>query len=120
MSDNPYHWRDFAADERKADAIRTLLGKPNLEFEGVILERVAVINEPPTAEILTALKDRLKCEVSTDPLQRTVITFKKSKHMADDVLKVLSALRYALVIASVGCFVAMIRSASRSEFFSSF
>lgn len=120
MAGNPYHWRDFAADEKKADAIRALLGKPNLEFEAVLMERVAVINEPPTVEISDVLKNRLKCELSTDQLQRTVITFKKNRHVADVVLRVLSALEYLLI--GVGAVLIMVtyQSANRSDFFSWF
>lgn len=116
MSDDPYHWRNYAADEKKADVIRTLLGMPNLAFEDVLRERVAVINDPPTPEVQDTLKSRLGCELSTDPLQRTVITYAKSRHVADQVFKVLNVLKYILFFAACSIFVAMMHSEKRSRF----
>lgn len=116
-SDGPYHWRDLAADERKADEIRELLKMPNLEFESVLSEMTTVVTEPPMVEIQDKLK-RMGCELTTDILLCTRISFKHRKHVADVVLKVLGVVRYALVGVCAAMFMEMMRSAHRSEFFS--
>lgn len=116
MADRPYHWRDLAADERKADEIRALLNMPNLKFEPVLAEMSAVIPEPPTVEIQDRLK-RMGCELRTDALLRTNISFTHHRHLADSVLVVLGFARYALVAVCAAMLVETLRSAHRSEFF---
>lgn len=118
-SESPYHWRDLAADERKADQIRELLKMPNLEFESVLDVMCAEVQDPPTVEVQDQLK-RLKCELTTTPLLGTRIDFKRSRHVADVVIRVLDLVRYALMALCAAMFVEMMRSARQSEFFTMF
>lgn len=92
---------------------------PNLQFQSVIAEMAALIPKPPNVEIQDKLK-RMGCELTTNALMQTKITFKHRKHAADVVLVVLGAVRYVLIAASIVMLIEMMRSTHRSEFFLSF
>ncbi len=116
MSEGPYHWRDFAADERKADKIRALLNMPNLDFEHAITEVSAVVDDPPTVENQDKLK-RMGCELHTNPLMGTTIAFPHHKHVSDVGLNAMRKLWYLLTLISMFAFIRLIRDARRSEHF---
>lgn len=115
MSDDPYHWRNLAADEKMADEIRALLKMPNLEFQSVLAEVSVVIDRSPEVEIQESLR-RMGCELTTTPVGRTKIAFKHRRHLADKVILVAEAVRYACFAYSVWCFYKMMHSSYRSEF----
>jgi hypothetical protein len=117
MTESPYHWRDFAADEEKADVVRTMLGMPDLEFESSDLEMFVWLEDPPTPEVYERLK-RMGCTLETIELGVTRLSFAHRKHLADSVLKTLNVVRYVLMFASVATVCEMMRSAYYSEFFS--
>jgi hypothetical protein len=116
MSEDPYHWRICAADEEKADVVRTLLGMPDLCFRSSAAEMYALLNNPPKPEIQEKLK-KMECVMTTNELDLTRISFKHAKYLSDYVLKTLDMIRYALITASVLLFIEMSRSAVQSGFF---
>lgn len=117
-SENPYHWRNVAADEEKADRVREVLGMPDLRFQSSIDEMFVQLEKPPTNEIKRILEKSFGCTIEPLDVQLTRLSFPHTKHVADNVLVVLKWTLYIMFALTTVLFLYMSHSAVVSEYFS--